>query len=150
MFQRYSKSGILLILVCLVVFSETSETKKAVDLVKKAAEFMNTYGSERGKEELQKSNGQFCKGNIYVFAYDTTGIMIAHPKNHKLIGVNLIDVPDADGKLFRKEIIMLAKSKGNGWVDYKYKNPAKREIESKTAYVQKYGNLVLCCGIYKQ
>jgi signal transduction histidine kinase len=63
--------------------------------------------------------------------------------------VNLIDVPDIEGKMFRKEMIMLAKSKGSGWVDYKYKNPEKGEIEFIAAYVYQSGDLVLCCGVRK-
>lgn len=126
-----------------------SEAQKAVDLVKQAAQYMSVYGKENCMNELKKKNGRFCKGDLYVFAYDTTGNMIAHPKNHKLIGVNLIDVPDIEGKMFRKEMIMLAKSKGSGWVDYKYKNPEKGEIEFIAAYVYQSGDLVLCCGVRK-
>jgi signal transduction histidine kinase len=75
--------------------------------------------------------------------------MVAHPKNAKLVGKNLLEVPDVDGKLFRKEIVELAKSKGSGWVDYKYKNPETGKIEDKTTYVLKVGDIILCCGIYK-
>ena len=86
---------------------------------------------------------------MYVFAYDLTATMVAHPINAKLVGKNLLDVPDAEGKLFRKEIVELAKTKGSGWVDYKYKNPQTSKIESKTTYIHKEGDIVLCCGIYK-
>jgi signal transduction histidine kinase len=59
-------------------------------------------------------------------------------------------VPDTDGKLFRKEIIELGKSKAEGgWVDYKYKNPASGKIEQKTSFVKKGGDLIFVCGIYK-
>jgi signal transduction histidine kinase len=86
---------------------------------------------------------------MYVFAYDLTATVLAHPVNPKLIGKNLLDVPDAEGKLFRKEIVELAKTKGTGWVDYKYKNPQTNTIESKTTYFMKEGDIILCCGIYK-
>jgi len=85
-----------------------------------------------------------------VFAYDMEGVMVAHPKNSKLVGKNLLEVPDVDGKLFRKEIVELAKSKGSGWVDYKYKNPQTGKTEAKTTYLKKVGDLILCCGIYKE
>lgn len=126
-----------------------SEAQKAVDLVKKAAQFMSAHGKENCMNELKKKNGRFCKGNLFVFAYDTTGIMMAHPRNHKLIGVNLLDVPDMEGKMFRKEMMVIAKNKGSGWVDYKYKNPEKMEIEFIAAYVHQSGDLVLCCGVHK-
>jgi len=126
-----------------------SEAQKAVDLVKKAAEFMSVYGKETCMNELKKKNGRFCKGEMFVIAYDTSGTMMAHPKNHKLIGVNLIDVPDVDGKMFRKEMIMIAKNKGSGWIEYKYKNPEKNQIEFMAVYVHQSGDIVLCCGVNK-
>jgi signal transduction histidine kinase len=75
--------------------------------------------------------------------------IIAHPVNQKLVGINFMETPDVDGKLFRKEIVELAKSKGSGWVDYKYKNPSNNKIEQKTTYLKKAGDVVICCGAYK-
>jgi cytochrome c len=43
----------------------------------------------------------------------------------------------------------MAKAKGTGWVDYRYKNPQTGKIESKTTYLQKVGDMILCCGAYK-
>jgi signal transduction histidine kinase len=79
----------------------------------------------------------------------TQGVIVAHPKNPKLIGKNLLEVPDPDGKFFRKEIQEVAKTKGTGWVDYKYTNPETKKVELKTTYLKKVGDLIICCGIYK-
>ena len=76
--------------------------------------------------------------------------MLAHPKNPALIGKNLYAVPDTQGKLFRKEIVELAKSKGSGWVDYTYWNPDTNELEHKTTYVYKMGDIILCAGAYRE
>ena len=84
-----------------------------------------------------------------MFAYDLQGTLVAHPKNAKLIGKNLLDVPDNDGKYFRKDILQVAKTAGAGWVDYKYLNPETKKPEQKTTYVKKVGDLVLCAGAYK-
>ncbi len=75
--------------------------------------------------------------------------MLAHPKNPALIAQNLIAVPDAEGRLFRKEIVEKAKSKGSGWVDYVYLNPETNRQEHKTTYLQKEGDVIICCGVYK-
>lgn len=131
------------------VLAET-EKDKAIALVNEAAALITEKGIDAAKETLSKADGPFVKGELYVFAYDLTGIMVAHPKNPKLIGKNLLDVPDVDGKLFRKDIIALANDKGSGWVDYKYKNPESGKVEAKTTYVLKAGTVVLCCGIYKE
>ena len=122
----------------------------AKELVKRAAAFVKYQGKGKALAEIGKPRGTFDKGELYVFAYDLQGVMVAHPKNPALIGKNLIDVPDSDGKLFRREIVEIAKSKGSGWVDYLYLNPETNELEHKTTYLLKVGDIILCCGAYKE
>jgi signal transduction histidine kinase len=121
----------------------------AKTLVKQAAAYVKYQGKGKALAEISKPRGMFDRGETYVFAYDLQGIMVAHPKNPALIGKNLIDVPDGDGKLFRREIVERAKSKGSGWVDYMYLNPETNEMEHKTTYLLKAGDIILCCGVYK-
>jgi signal transduction histidine kinase len=123
--------------------------KDAKALVEKAAAFVKANGKDAALKEINLAKGQFDKGELYVFAYDMSGKVIAHPKNPKLIGKDLINVPDPDGKLFRREIVEVAKTKGTGWVDYKYTNPETKKIEAKTTYVVRVGDMILCCGTYK-
>jgi signal transduction histidine kinase len=128
--------------------SFADDAQKAVALVKKAVAYHKANGLEKALEEFSKPKGQFADGELYIFVYDLKGTMLAHP-NPSLIGQNLIDVPDVDGKMFRKEIINIATTKGSGWVDYKYENPKTKEIELKTTYFEKSDDLVIACGIYK-
>jgi cytochrome c len=121
----------------------------AKTLVKQAAAYVKYQGKGKALAEISKPKGKFDKGETYVFAYDLQGVMVAHPKNPDLIGKNLIDVPDGEGKLFRREIVERAKSKGSGWVDYVYLNPETNEQEHKTTYLLKVGDIILCCGVYK-
>ena len=127
-----------------------SDADKATQMVQKAAEYYDSNGKDATLTEIGKSQGQFVDGEIYVFAYDLDAVMLAHPKNPKLVGKNLMDVPDVDGKMFRKEIVDTAKNQKSGWIDYKYKNPDTGKIENKTTYVQLKGDIILCCGIYKK
>jgi signal transduction histidine kinase len=106
-------------------------------------------GQEKALKEFNNHKGKFVKGEMYVFAYDLSAVMMAHPVNPKLIGKNLSNEPDNKGKLFRKEIVELAKTTGSGFVDYSYMNPVTNQEEPKTTYIQKIGNLVICCGAYK-
>lgn len=120
-----------------------------VQFVDRAADFYRTNGREKTLAELSTRNGRFQKGDVYVFAYDLTGAVIAHPINAKLIGKNLLDVPDVDGKFFRKEILQTATTKGSGWVDYRYRNSENGKTEPKTTYVRKVDDIILACGIYR-
>jgi cytochrome c len=122
---------------------------QAVRLVKNAAAYYRANGLEKALDELSNPKGQFREGEVYVFAYDLTGSMLAHP-NNSLIGHNLSDVPDPDGKFFRREFITVGMTKGSGWVDYKYQNPKTKVMEMKSTYVEKADDIIICCGIYKK
>ena len=137
-------------LFAFAVLSCTSGKDDAKVLVKKAAAYVKYQGKEKAIAEISKPRGIFDKGETYVFAYDLQGVMLAHPKNPTLIGKNLYDVPDSQGKLFRKEIVEKAKSKDSGWVDYVYLNPETNELEHKTTYFQKEGDIIICCGAYRE
>lgn len=140
-------------LIGLFVFAgltNASGKDDAKTLVKKAAAYVKYLGKEKALAEISKPRGMFDKGELYVFAYDIEGVMLAHPKNPTLIGKNLIAVPDNDGKLFRREIVEKARTKGSGWVDYLYLNPETNEMEHKTTYLLKVGDIILCCGAYKE
>jgi signal transduction histidine kinase len=131
------------------VLSYAADRDDAKALVKRAAAYVKYQGKEKTLAEISTSKGMFDKGELYVFAYDLQGVMLAHPKNPALIGQNLIAVPDTEGKLFRKEIVEKAKSQGSGWVDYVYLNPETNKQEHKTTYFQKVGDIILCCGVYQ-
>jgi cytochrome c len=132
-----------------VFLSHAADRDDAKTLVKRAAAYVQYQGKEKALAEINTPNGMFDKGELYVFAYDLQGVMLAHPKNPALIGQNLITVPDAEGKLFRKEIVEKAKSKGSGWVDYMYLNPETKRQEHKSTYFQKVGDIIISCGVYK-
>ncbi|MFZ1916704.1 MAG: cache domain-containing protein [Terriglobales bacterium] len=131
------------------VVSYAADREDAKTLVKRAAAFVKYQGKEKALAEISTPKGMFDKGELYVFAYDLQGVMLAHPKNPSLIGQNLINVPDTEGKLFRKEIVEKAKSHGSGWVDYVYLNPETNKQEHKSTYFEKVGDIIVCCGIYK-
>lgn len=129
--------------------ASANEKETAVKLVKSAVAYINANGAEKALDVLNDPKGEFVKGELYVFAYDMAGIMMANSFKQSLIGQSVIDVPDSAGKKFRREIIELAKTKGSGWVDYKSQNPKTKQIEEKTTYFEKVGDLVLGCGVFK-
>ncbi|MHB8770553.1 MAG: cache domain-containing protein [Syntrophales bacterium] len=136
-------------IVSLDVVLAASNADEAKMMVEKAAAYYQANGKEKALKEFNTPQNQFVKQDLYVFAYDLNATIVAHPVNQKLVGKNFKETPDVDGKMFRKDIVELAKTKGNGWVDYKYKNPTSGKIELKTTYLQKAGDIVICCGAYK-
>ena len=121
----------------------------AVAMVDKGAAFLQKNGKEALITAINSKNPEFDQDGIYLTMRALDGTQLAHPKNPKLIGKNMVVLPDADGKLFRKEIIDGAAKTGKGWVDYRYNNPTTGEIEKKSTYYAKSGDVILEAGIYK-
>jgi len=123
---------------------------EAEALVKKAVQLIKTEGKEKAFVEINNPKGKFVDRDLYIFVYDMTGKCVAHGFNQKMIGKDLIEMKDKDGKYFVKERIEIAKTKGRGWQDYEFTDPLTKKIEHKSAYVEKLDDLIIGCGIYKR
>lgn len=140
-------AGLLVLGLCATAIASPKET--AVALVKKAAAHVKEAGKDKALADFNDKNGKFVKGEAYVFAYNLQGTIIAHPMNPKLVGKDMSEVTDADGKFFTKEFLATVKGPGKGWVDYRWTNPVSKKIEAKSSYVEKAGDILVGCGIYK-
>lgn len=124
--------------------------KDAMSMVEKGAAFMKASGKDEMIKKINAKDPDYVQGALYLTMRDSKGVILANPVNAAMIGKDLVDVPDADGKLFRREILELAKSKGKGWVDYKFKNPSSGKVEDKTTYIYRVADVTLEAGIYKK
>ncbi len=122
---------------------------EAEAMVKKAVNYYKANGRDKAFAVINNPAGQFTKGDLYVFVYDMNGKCVAHGQNPKMIGKELIDMKDADGKEFVKERVEIARTKGSGWQDYKFTDPLTKQIELKRAYVERHDDLIFGSGIYK-
>jgi cytochrome c len=122
---------------------------EAEAMVKKAVEFIKANGPEKGYSEISNKQGQFIDRDLYIVVYDLDGKCLAHGANAKLIGKDLSDSTDADGKLFVKERMELTKTKASFWQEYKFSNPVDKKIEPKETYCERLDNVAVCGGVYK-
>lgn len=143
----------LFVFVGFFMFGSTNPANATIDeakaMVEKAASFLAANGKDKTIQELNNPKGEFIHGDLYVFAYDAKGTVIAHPVNAKLVGTNTLDVPDVDGKYWRKEAMEKVTKDGTAIVEYKFKNPTSGKVEQKTTYFKKVGDIILGCGTYK-
>jgi cytochrome c len=129
---------------------EGNATKEeATAMVKKGVGFLKAQGKEKGHAEISNKAGAFTDRDLYLVVYGLDGTVRAHGANEKMIGKNLIDLKDIDGKPFVKERVELAQAKGTFWQDYKFTNPVTRKIEPKSMYCERLDDAVVCGGIYK-
>ncbi|HAV36282.1 MAG TPA: cache type 2 domain-containing protein [Massilia sp.] len=125
--------------------------KDAIAMAERGAAVIKAKGKAEMMKKINAKDPDFVQGELYVDMRDIkTGIVLAHPYNPSIVGKDLTDVPDANGKKYRREIIELAAAKGKGWVDYQYKNPTSGKIEPKTTYILRVDDVVLEAGIYKK
>ncbi len=128
-----------------------SSTKEdVVTFVEKAADYLkNSRDKQKAYNEMSDPHGRFVKGELYVFINTIEGYTVAHGQNPKLVGKFMLDLKDADGKLFMREITDIAKAKGSGWVEYKWMDPVTSRIMVKMTYCKRVGDVYIGCGIYK-
>ena len=122
---------------------------EAEALVKKAVAFVKANGKDKAFAEFSNTKGQFIDRDLYIFVYDMDGRVLAHGQNPRMVGRDMSDAKDPDGKEYVKERIGIAKTKGNGWQNYKFSNPVTKKVEDKTAYIEKVDDFIVGSGAYK-
>uniref|UniRef100_I2Q6E6 Cache domain protein n=1 Tax=Desulfovibrio sp. U5L TaxID=596152 RepID=I2Q6E6_9BACT len=128
---------------------ERGTKEEAMAMVQKAVAAIKADGQEKAFAAINDPKGPFVDRDLYVVVYDLHGKCLAHGANAKQIGRDLTELRDPDGKFFIKERIELGQAKENFWQDYKYLNPMTKLIEPKSMYMEKTGDLLVGCGIYK-
>lgn len=130
--------------------AEKGGADEAMAMVRKAVAYMKEHGKEKAFAEFSNlANTQFHDRDLYIFVYDLNGINVSHGNNPKMVGKNLLEMKDHDGKFIIKGFIDVANTKGKGWVDYKWPNPVTKAVEQKSGYIEKADDLIVGSGIYK-
>ena len=122
---------------------------EATAMVKKGVAAIKAGGKDKVYGEITAKNTQWVDRDLYLVVYGLDGTVRAHGANEKMVGKNLIDLKDVDGKAFVKERVELAQAKGTFWQDYKFTNPVTKKIEPKSMYCEKLDDAVVCGGVYK-
>jgi signal transduction histidine kinase len=107
--------------------------EEVVSFVNKALEYAKVNGKEKALAEFTDQNGEFAQGELYIYAYDYSGTVLAHGGNPSLVGQNLYNMEDANGVKVIQELINLARQ-GGGWLSYLWDNPTTQKNEPKLGY----------------
>ena len=130
--------------------AEHATKDEAIAMVNKAVAFYKKEGAETAFAAFDKKPGDFTDRDLYILVYSTAGKVLAHGSNVKLVGRDLADAQDVDGKFYVKERMELAAKQKNFWQDYKFVDPMTKKIEPKQAYCDVEGDAIICSGVYKQ
>jgi len=140
-----------LLLPCAALAAGDHATREeAVALVKKGVAFWKANGDEKTFAAITDKKGGFTDRDLYLVVYALDGTVKAHGANDRMVGRNLIDLKDVDGKAFVRERVELAQKQPTFWQDYKFTDPVTKKVEPKQMYCERVDQAVLCGGIYKQ
>jgi signal transduction histidine kinase len=149
--KRVLSAALLGLTMAAAVAAPEPTAKDAIAMVERAAAFTKANGKEALMKKITAKDPDFVQGSMYIYTRDfPSGVNTSHPFNQSIVGKDLNDVPDTNGKFYRRDIMEMAKKEGKGWVDYMYKNPENGKIEAKTSYLLRVGDVVLIAGIYKK
>jgi cytochrome c len=123
--------------------------EEAQALVERAVAHVKKVGEEQAFKDFTSKDGGFLEGELYVFCYSPDVTLVAIGGNPSMLGKNLRDLKDPDGREASYELVQMGLEHGSGWVDYKWPNPMTKKIQTKSAYVIKVNDKVCGTGYYK-
>ncbi|MGY2223139.1 methyl-accepting chemotaxis protein [Pseudomonas gingeri] len=102
------------------------------------------------KQALSAVRGLRYDQNDYFWINDLRPVMVMHPANPKLEGQDLSGIKDPDGYALFNEMVILAKAKGAGMIDYRWPKPGASAPVEKTSYVQLFQpwGWIIGSGVY--
>jgi signal transduction histidine kinase len=137
------------VLMSNAIAADMASPDEAKAMSQKAQAAVNEMGSEKAFAAFAAADGGFQDRDLYVFCMDMEGVMLSHAIKPELVGKNLLDFDKYGDELF-KNMIAVASSSGEGWVDYNWPYPGTEEIRAKTSYVLTNDQGFFCgVGAYK-
>jgi cytochrome c len=122
---------------------------EAVAMAKKAVAFLKANGREKAFKEFNNPKGQFVDRDLYVFVGDMQGRCLAHCTMHQIVGKDMMEVQDPEGRFITKERLKLLQKSNSAWQTYKYLNPTTKKIENKATYLERVGDIYIGVGVYQ-
>lgn len=130
---------------------ERGTKEEAVTLMNSAIDHVKKIGVTKAMDDFTNDKATWTVKDIYVSAVDWKGNTLAHGFNAKLVGRNVWDIKDNSDVLFIQEIIKVAQTKGEGWVNYKWPDPLTKKLADKSTFVRRIPGTEVCLnvGIYR-
>ena len=131
---------------CKAIASQPATREECVEKTQAAAKMIEEQGLEKTLAMINDRKGPFVWKNSYVFCISSeTGAMLGHPYfPSRMLGMNINEVTDINGKKYMLEIQRTAITQGQGWVDYEFR------LKNKNTYVMQIpaANVVIGAGYY--
>jgi cytochrome c len=113
-----------------------------------AAEILVNDGPEVAFRRFSDPEDDFIDRDLYVFVLDMTGRIWFNAVFPTPPGRNILGSRDSNGRFFVQDMIKVANTRGEGWVEYEWLSPCTSEMTPKSAYVVRVGPLLVAVGAY--
>ncbi|OFW10053.1 MAG: hypothetical protein A3H96_03350 [Acidobacteria bacterium RIFCSPLOWO2_02_FULL_67_36] len=122
---------------------------EAQGLLTRAIAHYEKAGRAQALADFTAKKAPFADRDLYVFCFGTDRTVTAHGADRSQVGTNIDTLKDVDGKAFGTELWTTGNKPGGGSVEYRWTNPATKQVEPKVSFVRKVGSEVCGVGAYK-
>jgi hypothetical protein len=116
-----------------------ADTRQLVYFVEEAAHQVKIHGAQAFKE-FSVRGSRWLNDRHYLFVYDINGVCLFHPAEPELVGQQLLDLKDMNGRPIGRwinEIGQRPEPDASGWVFYLWKAPNNLTPTWKISYIRK-------------
>lgn len=132
-------------------YAPRSTADDARRMLDAASAEVKKQGMGKALAAFNDPRGPFVRDDLYVFAVNlASGKFEAHGMNPKWTGTDANDLQDVEGHPLMKEMLELAKTKGEGTVDYVWRNPVTNAVEKKRTFVRRENGSLIGVGFYTE
>jgi hypothetical protein len=155
-----ARHRLALLTVAFVVFFATAVTAtepscnragtpaEAQALAENAASHLTAVGLRQGFTDFLTPGAGFLPHDLYVFVFDRDGIMLLNARFPGLIGSNIANARDANGRPFLLQAMREADEQGSAWAEYNWYNPCSGAVMPKSSHIVRVGDIFVCVGAY--
>jgi cytochrome c len=132
-------------------YAVRSSAEDARKLLDAASAQVKSQGMSKALASFNDPRGPFVHDDLYVFAVNlASGKFEAHGMNPKWTGTEASDLHDVEGRPLVREMLELAKAKGEGTVDYVWRNPVTNAVEKKRTFIRRENGSLIGVGFYRE
>lgn len=121
---------------------------EAQALAEKAARHLAAVGLRQSFADFLTPGAGFLPHDLYVFVFDGEGTMLLNVQYPGLIGGNIANAVDANGRHFMLEAMHRADREGATWTEYTWYNPCNGTVMPKSTHIIKVGDVFVAVGAY--
>lgn len=126
-----------------------SSAEQASAFLKSAVAEISTLGASAAFREFNDPHGRFVHDDLYVFVVGIDdGRYYSSGASPSVVGTDVGDLRDAEGKPIGHEMVQLAKEGESATYSYVWRNPANNKMENKHSLIQRVDRYVVGVGYY--